>query len=83
MNVTRMRSLTDSTGRDAVARLEAANYTPSFWAEAYAMTDDSAEEALDIMLRDEVACRGLIAAPARDAGIASVGDVWVIVLAAE
>jgi uncharacterized protein YkwD len=83
MEVTRQRSLTDSAGRDTVARLEAASYTPSFWAEAFAMTDQSAQAALDIMLRDEAACRGLTATPARDAGVASVGDVWIIVLAAE
>jgi len=82
MHVTRVRSLIDSEGRDTVARLEAANYASSFWAEAFAITDQSAEAALDIMLRDEVACRGLTAA-ARDAGVASVGDAWVIVLAAE
>jgi uncharacterized protein YkwD len=83
MHVTRLRSLTDSKGRDTVARLEAANYAPSFWAEAFAMTDQSAQAALDIMLRDEMACRGLTAAAARDAGVASVGDAWVIVLATE
>ena len=83
MNLTRLLSLTDSEGRDTVTRLEGANYAPSFWAEAFAMTDQSAQAALDIMLRDDAACRGLTAAPARDAGVASVGDVWVIVLTAE
>jgi len=83
MNSTRVRSLIDSEGRDTVARLEAANYAASFWAEAFAMTDQSAAAALDIMLRDPAACRGLTATPARDVGVGSAGDVWVIVLAAE
>jgi hypothetical protein len=83
MQVSRLRSLIDSQGRDTVARLEAANYAPRFWAEAFAMSEKSAEAALDVMLRDQAACRGLTAAAARDAGVASVGDVWVIVWAAE
>lgn len=82
MDQTRVLGLTDSEGRDTVARLEAANYTQSFWAEGFAMSQ-SAQAALDIMLRDDVACRGLTAAAARDVGVASVGDVWVIVLAAD
>jgi len=83
MHVTRLRSLIDSEGRDTIARLEAANYAPSFWAEGFAITDQSAQAALDLMIRDEAACRALTAAAARDAGVASVGDAWVIVLAAE
>jgi uncharacterized protein YkwD len=83
MNVTRVRSLTDSEGRDTVARLEGAAYTQSFWAEGFAMTNQSAQAALEIMLRDDLACRGLTAGAARDVGVAAVGDVWVIVLAAD
>jgi hypothetical protein len=83
MNATRVLSLIDSEGRDTEARLDAAGYTADFWAEGFALSNQSASAALDIMLDDRDACRGLTAPNTTDAGVASVGDAWVIVLGAE
>jgi hypothetical protein len=83
MNVSRVPSLIDSEGRNTADRLNAANYTPTFWAEAFAISDESAEAAVDIMLGDRESCRGITSPRAREAGVAAVDDVWVIVLGAE
>jgi hypothetical protein len=83
MSVTRARSLTDSTGRDTRARLSAAGYADSGWAESFALNPNSAEDALRLMLEDASSCQGLTNPSRRDVGVGSVGTVRIVTLASE
>lgn len=77
------RGLVDSSGRGTRERLQAAGYTPRLWADAFAISAASANEALGVMLADESACTGLTRDGYTDAGVARIGDTYAITLGAE
>jgi len=83
LDVTHSSSLTDSAGRNTSQRLEAAGYTSNTWGEGFAYNQSSGDSALSTILRDASACRGLTESSAADLGVARVGSVDVITVAAE
>lgn len=80
---TRLHNLTDSRGRTSPQRMSAAGYAPSVWAEGFAYGAASGSDALASMLSDASACSGLTNSRALDVGVAHVGDVDVVTVAAE
>lgn len=83
LSATRSRSLTDSLGRSSTERMNAAGYVPVTWAEGFAYGAANASAALSSMLSDSAACTGLTNARLLDVGVAHVGDVDVVTVAAE
>ncbi len=83
LNVTRAHSLIDSLGRGSGERLGAAGYRASLWAEGYNFGATSAERALELVLSDSTACKSLTLPGLVDVGVAHVGDVDVLTVAAE
>jgi uncharacterized protein YkwD len=81
--VTRTRSLTDSQGRDTVARLSLAGYTQQYWAESYTMNAGSSSDALSMMLADTSSCPQLVSSTYIDVGIGVMGDVYVVTQGAQ
>ncbi len=81
MNVTRVRSLTDSLARTSRERFASAGYEPTFWAESYALRPSSATDALALMLTDTDVCAQLVGAAFTHVGAGSAGDVLVLSLA--
>jgi len=77
------RGLVDSSGRGTRERLQAAGYAARLWAEAFAVSSPSANDALGVMLADESACTGLTRDGYTELGVARVGDTYVVTLGAE
>ncbi|MFZ5889430.1 MAG: CAP domain-containing protein [Myxococcota bacterium] len=82
LNSTRAHSLIDSIGRSTNDRLTETGYSSTIWGEGYAFGATSANAAIQLMLNDSDACRALTGS-ARDVGVARVGDVDVVTVAAE
>jgi hypothetical protein len=83
LNATHSHDLTDSLGRSSTERMSAAGYAPASWAEGFAFGALNASDALASMLSDSAACTGLTDARLLDVGVAHVGDVDVVTVAAE
>lgn len=83
LELSRARSLVDSAGRGSQQRMNEAGYSSQSWAEAFAFSGSSPNDALSIMLADADSCHGLMAASNEDVGVAHIGDVDVLSLASE
>jgi hypothetical protein len=77
------RGLVDASGRSTRARLAAAGYVDTLWAEAFAINAPSPTDALVRMLSDESSCLALTRDGYLDIGVGCTGQASVASLAAE
>jgi len=83
MATTRRQSLTDSAGRDTVARLELVGYAERAWGESFALVPGDAEAALAAMLSDQASCLRLVSPTFTAVGVGTMEDAYVVTIGSE
>lgn len=83
MATTRRQSLTDSAGRDTVARLELVQYAERVWGESFALVPGDADAALAAILRDQDSCTRLLGPAFTQIGVGNVDDAYVVTIGSE
>jgi hypothetical protein len=83
MAETRRQSLTDSAGRDTVARLALVQYAARAWGEAFALVPGDANMALAAILGDSDSCSRLVSPTFTQVGVGNVGDAYVVTIGTE
>jgi hypothetical protein len=81
--VTRQLTPTDSEGRATDDRLIAAGYTPTLWADGFALDAADAAEALGLILADADSCTRLTDVSYTSVGVGGAAGVLVVTVAAE
>lgn len=76
-------SLVDSKGRDTAARMALAGYRPSYWAEGFAFSVDSASSAWSEMLQSADFCSVAAGSQLLDVGVGVWGQTYVVTMGAE